>query len=177
MRDSWGSVLQCGRGVAALALGLLLASGCDVNVFHDAITTSLEVPGVEVGLFTTAKRFRFERDVAAARNAVLHQAWVAIDTEADNPEGLDLSVFSTIDIFVIEPATSRRVLAVQGKSFRPGELERSLDIVLHEDLRDFVVDQRVSLDWEIMRHALVPAWEPEAVPHLRFGIVLEIETQ
>ena len=154
-----------------------LAAGCNVSLFHDAITTSVEIPGAEVGLFTTSKMFRFERDFAAARKAVMHRAWVSIDMDApDMPEGIDLSVFSSIDVYVLEPETGTRKLAVQGSGFRPGQTQRVLDIMLYDDLKRYITEGRISLDWEIMRNAMVPAWDPEATIRVRFGLVLEIET-
>ncbi|MDX9720469.1 MAG: hypothetical protein RBU37_06970 [Myxococcota bacterium] len=167
--------MKARRDIALVWLMFVLtpAAGCDVSLFHDAISTTVEIPATDVAsMVATTKRFRFERDIAAASSAVMYQAWVSVDS----PSSFDLSFLSSVDIYAVIPDSSERTLLVRGVSFAPGERFRHLDIVFDEDLRHLVVDQRVTLEWELMPNQLFSGWDGVEQADLRFGIVLEIET-
>lgn len=162
---------------AWLTIAFLLSAwgsvSCSISLFHDAISTSIEVPApIDGSVVTAAKRFRFERDVASAQSAVLYEAWVSVEEPAD----FDLSFLSTVDVYAIVPGSSERVLLVQGSGFVPGSRFETLDIIFNEDLRYLVSDSRVNLEWEISPHRLFTGWQSVDTASLRFGIVLEIET-
>lgn len=160
--------------VVALSAVLACASaGCALGVFHDAISTRLDVTGVELTQrFVASKRFKFERDVAAAKGAQIERGWMELDGN-----GVDLSALSRVRIYVIEPGTEARVQILEGGGFLPGDTYANLQIKFTEDLRRMVSDQRVNLEWEIEPNLLYREWDEAAEISLRFGITLEVETE
>jgi hypothetical protein len=162
--------LKLGRAVSALLIWVTLG-GCALGTFHDAISTRLDVEGVELTeRYVVSKRFKFERDVEAADRAVLERGWLSIEGGQ-----VDLSSLSRVRIFGIEPGTEARVLLMEGGDFRPGDTYKDLGVVFSEDLRQMVTDQRVNLEWEIEPNQLFRGWEDVGALTLRFGITLEIE--
>lgn len=157
----------------AVAAGVAVTSGCGFEVFQDSITTRVEVPIERTEeIVSTQKRFRFERDVQAASSAVLHRAWVLVES----PENFDLSFVAWVDVFVVDPVTGERVLAARGRGFKPGDREVELELMLLGDVRQFVADQRVVIEWDIKQNALYRGDAEADMAALRFGLVLEIET-
>jgi len=150
-----------------------LSSGCAVDVFQDSISTRVDVPAANTTeVVSESKRFRFERDVSEAQGAVLHRAWIQVEA----PENVDLSFVAWVDVYAIDPTTGERVHVIRGDGFKPGERRRQLEIVFGDDVRHFVQDRRVSLEWEVQPNVLYRQ-EPDAPQiGLRFGIVLEVET-
>lgn len=162
--------------IAAVLLPCLLAlltSACGVETFQDSISTRVEVPAQRTTeLVTVNKRFRFQRDVNEASGANLYRAWIQVEA----PATVDLSFISSVDVYVVDPVTDERVLAISGARFMPGHQRADLEIVLDGDLRRFVFDQRVVLEWEIMPNLLYRQIPTEETVSLRFGILLEIDT-
>lgn len=159
-------------GLVALLLAIGV-SGCEFNVFHDSISTEVEVPAPQdYEPIAVTKRFRFERDVGEAKSAYLDRAWVTVNS----PTALDLSFVSSVEIYAIMPGTEERILVARGGGFKPGEDIKQLEIVYLEDVRGFVEDRRVTLDWEVTLNKLFRSWPEVDLAKLGFGIVLEIET-
>lgn len=158
-----------------LALLLLSAglTGCNLNVFNDSISTRVEIQIEDFNEPVSAsKRFRFERDVEDASSAFVDRAWIAVDEPGD----LDLSFVSRVLVWVIDPATGERELLLEGGGFKPGERRQRLEIIYMQDVRKFVEDQRVNLDWQVEPNRLYRQGFSTDLAALRFGIVLEIDT-
>ena len=156
-----------------LLLPMLLSfSGCALDIFHDAITTELEVPRLVGGeLYQTDKRFRFERDVVAAESAVIDHSWVELE-HGD----VDLSSLSRVRVFVVDPASGEQELLVEGGGFLPGQTFQRLEVQYKGDVRRFIEDNRVELVWEVEPNRLFQGWEEADSVLFGFGIVLEIDT-
>jgi len=157
----------------AALVSLLFLSGCNMNVFHDSISTTVEMSSTEAQVaHATSKRFKFERDVAGAKSARIQRAWVSVDL----PEGQDLSFIASVDVTMKHPDTGEILHLVTGGGFKPGESVKELEVLYGEDIRDMVRDQRVTLDWDVQPNLLYRGFsEEEQMLALRFGIVLEIE--
>lgn len=167
MRRAWSLF-----AVLPLVFALLLG-GCALETFQDSISTRVEVPAQRTTeLVTASKRFRFERDVNEASNAELHRAWVQIES----PSSTDLSFISSVNVYVVDPRSGERVLAVQGTAFAPGMQRADLEIVLEGDVRQYISDQRVTLEWEVQPSLLYRQQPQSETVGLRFGILLEIDT-
>ncbi len=158
-----------------MAVVLLSATlgGCNLNVFHDAISTTVEIPvHFEEDEITASKRFKFERDVAGAKGATVYRAWISVE----DVEDIDLSFLSSVDVYIVEPGTEALVPLVSGGRFKPGEKTRSMDVIIDEDMRRYVSEQRVSLEWVVKANKLYRDFpNVETIP-VNFGIVLEIVT-
>jgi len=162
--------------LGGLLVALLVAAtlgGCNLNVFHDAISTTVEIPvGFDEDEVQASKRFKFERDVAGASEATIFRAWVSVE----GVEDVDLSFLSSVEVYIVEPGTEALVPLVTGGGFMPGEKMHTLEVVIDEDVRRFVEDQRVNLEWVVKTNRLYRHWpNTETIP-VSFGIVLEIVT-
>jgi hypothetical protein len=156
----------------ALFMALALwVGGCALGVFHDAISTRLDVAGVELTeRYVATKRFRFERDLQAAARAQVERGWLSIEGGR-----IDLSALSRVRIYAVMPSTEQRVLLLEGGDFRPGDTYKDLQVIYSGDVRGMVSDQRVNLEWELEPNLLFRGWEAVGELTLRFGITLEIE--
>lgn len=162
-------------GFGLLLMALAFSSACAPIEFEDEFDTEFVIPKPErtafgIQSYTKGKRFTFESDPADAESARIKRARISVIA----PQGRDLTFLHRLEVHVAQNQQPVQLLGV-ADGFKPGETQRNLTIEYTDDVRHFIENKKVSLQWKVQPSGWILDWPEEGIT-VRTEVTMLIET-
>lgn len=136
--------------LAFLCISLGLCA-CEVDTYYDSVSTgiTMDLPNsfTHEPTAKTHRRFLFDRDLHGMEIKA-YNAWASVDDLAQGARTVDMSLLSSLRVYLINTETQARTLFLELDPARLKDEQAEFEIKYTESLQNFVWNQRIEIETE-----------------------------